>query len=205
MQNELKVKICGLRTREDAEAVNEVQPDFAGFIFVEGRKRYIVPEKAEKIRRTLAPGIRSVGVFLDDPIEKIISYHRACPFDLIQLHGAENNDYIEELREELGGIPIIKAFRIDSKEAVTRVSSCTADYLLLDNGIGGTGERFDWSLIQGLTVPFFLAGGISAENVGEAVRLLDPFGVDVSSSLETDGRKDPKKLREFMAIVRERK
>ena len=229
MEEKVKIKICGLRTKEDAAAVNEVLPDFVGFVFDPTRKRYIPPEKAESIRNLLDPRIRSVGVFVDAGTEDILHTLTVCHLDALQLHGQERDEDILLLQKELENLfhdlpgdgcrrmtdngrkletqskerpAIIKAFRIDTIENIRRAEASPADGILLDHGPGGTGERFDWSLLEHCHRLFFLAGGLTPDNVGEAIRLVHPFGVDVSSSLETDGHKDPEKIRKFMAAVR---
>ena len=119
---------------------------------------------------------------------------------IAQLHGSEDEDYIRRLRN-LTDKPIIKAFRIETARDITDAEACTADYVLLDSG-AGTGTVFDWKLIQGIRRPYFLAGGLGACNVEDAVKLLHPFAVDVSSGIETDGVKDKIKMAEFVATVR---
>lgn len=205
-----RIKICGLRTPEDAAIVNEAHPAFCGFIFDRTRRRYIAPEQAEEIRRKLDPEIVPVGVFVNAAAEEILDVLEICPVGAIQLHGQESDAFIDALRERLkaraGGSPgipfIIKAFRIDSAEDVAQAAASHADCILLDHGIGGTGEQFDWTLIRDCGRPFILAGGLNAGNVAEAIRLTHPWAVDVSSSLETDGHKDREKVLEFMQAVR---
>lgn len=205
MRDKVKIKICGLRTKEDAAAVNEVLPDYVGFVFDPTRKRYIPPEKAESIRKLLDPRIRSVGVFVDAGTKDILHTLAVCHLDALQLHGQERDEDIFLLQKELEKLwrrEIIKAFRIDTIEDIRRAEASPADGILLDHGPGGTGEQFDWSLLEHCHRPFFLAGGLTPDNVEEAIRLVHPFGVDVSSSLETDGHKDPEKIRKFVAAVR---
>ena len=120
--------------------------------------------------------------------------------DLIQLHGKDDNGYITRLRE-LTGKPIIKAFTVRTGEDIKAAVQSKADYVLLDSGTG-TGKTFDHSLIADIDRPFFLAGGLTAENVGEAIEAFHPFAVDASSSLETDGKKDKNKMAAFVAAVR---
>ena len=215
----VKWKLCGLRRMEDTEAANRVKPDFAGFIFDPSRRRYIPPEEAEKLRQALDPEILSAGVFVNAGIGKILDDTDTCRVDLIQLHGQEDNAYIAALRAAITErerqregprqdrpgkkISIMKAFRICSEADLQAAASSEADYVLLDNGIGGTGKAFDWNLLKGFQRPFVLAGGISAENVKEAVRTARPMAVDVSSSLETDGVKDPEKIRQFAKAIEE--
>ena len=198
-----KVKICGLRTLDDIMAVNEAEPDYAGFIFVPSRRRYIEPDQAKILQKKLDHRICPVGVFVNEKQETIKDVVTLCDIHTVQLHGQESNEQIDGLRHILPGIQIIKAFRIDSARDMEEVMSSHADLVLLDHGIGGTGERFDWSLIRDCGRPFILAGGLSWENVGQAIRNTHPYAVDVSSSLETAGHKDPEKIRQFMEVVRE--
>lgn len=121
--------------------------------------------------------------------------------DIAQLHGTEDEEYISALRA-LTDRPLIKAFRIDSEQDILAAQNSTADYILLDSGNGGTGTCFDWSLIRRLERPYFLAGGLRVDNVGDAVAALDPYAVDVSSGIETGGVKDTNKMIEFVHAVR---
>ena len=208
VKSAMKVKICGLRRPEDADIVNEVRPDYAGFIFAPDRKRYIPPEKAEKIRKRLDPSIRSVGVFVNAKQEEILRTLETVHLDAVQLHGQETEEYIGSLRQAMEEASaaqaplIIKAFRICTEHDVRMAEASSADLILLDNGAGGTGESFDWNLLRDIKRDFLLAGGISAGNAEEAVRKAAPWGLDVSSSLETDGCKDPEKIRKFMEVIR---
>ena len=209
-QHTVKVKICGLRSPEDAGAVNAVLPDYTGFIFDPSRKRYIEPEKAEIIRKLLDERIRPVGVFVNAKISEILEVLETCRLDMVQLHGEESDGMIRELQEEYERrwrpvrrkLCIVKAFRIENEEDVRRAEASGADEILLDHGRGGTGESFDWSLLKSCGRRFFLAGGLTPDNVAEAIRRTKPYGVDVSSSLETDGCKDPEKIQKFMTAVR---
>ncbi len=205
----IKIKICGLRTRADVAAVNAALPEYTGFIFDPTRKRYIEPKEAEELRKELDPRIRPVGVFVNAGTEGILGALRWCSLDMVQLHGDEGNEEIEELRAAVREdfpereLTVVKAFRIDTQEDVKRAERSAADLILLDHGAGGTGESFDWSLLKNCQREFFLAGGLTPENVGEAICLAHPFGVDASSSLETEGHKDPEKIQRFAEAVRE--
>lgn len=198
--NRLKVKICGLRRPEDVSFVNEAGPDFAGFIFDPTRRRYIEPEKAAALRAQLADSIQAVGVFVNAEPSLIADIASQVKLDRIQLHGSEDNDYIRRLRQ-LTDLPLIQAFKILTAEDVQRSMESEADLVLLDNGKGGTGTAFDWSLIENVTRDFILAGGISPDNAKEAVETCRPWGIDASSSLETDGCKDREKILKLMNEV----
>lgn len=195
-----RVKICGLRRTCDIEAANELRPDYVGFVFANGSKRYVSPEEAKVLRSMLDPGISAVGVFVDaDPsfIEDILD---SGTIDMIQLHGNEDGGYIDRLRSS-SSAPIVKAFRIGDGMDVDEIMSCPADHIMLDSG-AGTGNVFDWNMIENMNRPYFLAGGLSADNVEEAIERLHPFAVDVSSGIETDGFKDKTKMAAFVAAVR---
>ena len=205
----VRIKICGLRTAEDVAAVNAVLPEYTGFIFDPSRKRYIAPEKAEELRRALAPGIRPVGVFVNAGVEGILQALRWCRLDMVQLHGEESDAQIEALRAAAREhvperkLTNVKAFRIESAEDVRHAERTAADRILMDHGPGGTGESFNWDLLKECRREFFLAGGLTPENVREAILRTAPWGVDASSSLETDGQKDPEKIRRFASAVRQ--
>ena len=195
-----RVKMCGLRRACDIEAANELRPDYVGFVFANGSKRYVSPEEAKVLRSMLDPGISVVGVFVDaDPsfIEDILD---SGTIDMIQLHGNEDGGYIDRLRSS-SSAPIVKAFRIGDGMDVDEIMSCPADHIMLDSG-AGTGNVFDWNMIENMDTPYFLAGGLSADNVEEAIERLHPFAVDVSSGIETDGFKDKTKMAAFVAAVR---
>ena len=192
----LKIKICGLSRVEDVEAVNEAGADFAGFMFYPKSRRFVSREHASELKRSLSSYIKSVGVFVNEEAEKIIETAESGLIDLVQLHGDEDESYIERIKNETG-LKVIKAFRINSPQDVKNAESSHADYILLDNGAGGTGESFDWSSLKGIKRDYFLAGGLYPENVAEAVRSLSPWGIDVSSGVETDGKKDREKILSF--------
>ena len=195
-----KIKFCGLSRSCDIEAANELKPEYIGFVFAEKSKRYITPEKAKELKQLLDPEIKVVGVFVNEDPERVA---RLLSYDVIhiaQLHGSEDEDYIRRLRSLTDKL-IIKAFRIETARDIADAEVCTADYILLDSG-AGTGTVFDWKLIQDIGKPYFLAGGLGAHNVENAVKLLRPFAVDVSSGIEIDGVKNKTKMTEFAAAVR---
>lgn len=197
----MKIKLCGLTRPCDIEAVNELQPDYIGFVFAKKSRRYVSPEKAEELKAMLAPGIQAVGVFVNEEPEQIAALLEAGTIDVAQLHGQESETEIRRLRE-LTNHPMIQAFRIDTEQDVERANASTADYVLLDSGAGGTGTVFDWDLLQAIRRPYFLAGGLDTENLGTVRAKLNPYGVDVSSGIETDGYKDKKKMTAFVAAAR---
>ena len=194
-----KIKFCGLSRLCDIEAANELKPDYVGFVFAEKSKRYVDLQTAKNLKQNLNHEIKSVGVFVDEKIENIISIANMNIIDLIQLHGNENELYIKQLRNFTDKI-IIKAFKIKSQDDIYNAEKNIADYVLLDSGTG-TGKIFDWNLIS-LSRPYFLAGGLNPENVSEAVKILKPFAVDVSSGIEgCKGFKDKNKMSEFISAV----
>lgn len=195
-----KIKICGLRREQDIRYANELMPDYIGFVFLKGKMRYVTFEEAAHLRSLLDPAIPAVGVFVNEPAENVIRLLQAGTIQIAQLHGREDEAYIEELRRA-GDHCIIRAFAVRSSEDIHRAFTFPADYPLLDNG-KGTGETFDWSLFQEQEKPFFLAGGLSPENVKEAIECFHPYAVDVSSGVETDGYKDYEKMKAFMDAVR---
>lgn len=195
-----KIKLCGLSRLSDIEAVNELKPEYIGFVFAPKSRRYVKPEKAAAWKPLLAPGIQAVGVFVDERPETVAGLLNGGVIDMAQLHGREDEEYEKRLRR-LTDKPIIRAFRIESVRDIEAAGRSTADYILLDSG-AGTGTIFDWNLIQNIERPYFLAGGLGCGNVGEAVGRLHPYGVDVSSGIETDGRKDKRKMAAFVEAVR---
>lgn len=199
----VKVKICGLRRPEDIEAANAAKPDFVGFIFVEGTKRYVTPDLAARFRRDLAADIQTVGVFVNAPIEEIVAVCQAGTIDLVQLHGEEDQAYIEHLKGQVDQ-DIIKSVAVGDELVV---DPSQADYLLFDSlspSRGGSGKVFDWQMVSAYQdKPFFLAGGLGVDNIEKALKVVRPYAVDASSSLETDGVKDPVKIQEFVAKIRE--
>lgn len=195
-----KIKFCGLSRTCDIEAVNNLLPDYIGFVFAPKSRRCVSADKASKLKRLLIPGIKAVGVFVNEEPGRIASLLNKGTIDIVQLHGDEGEDYIGHLRK-LTDKPIIKAFRIKNAAGVERAEQSTADYVLLDSG-AGTGSVFEWKLIQDMKRPYFLAGGLSFDNAGKAIQELMPYAVDVSSGIETDGYKDKEKMAAFISAVR---
>ena len=197
-----KIKICGLRRPEDIAYVNEAKPDFAGFIIDVPKSRRNVPrEKVRELTALLSPEILPVGVFVNAPMETILSLVTDGTLKAVQLHGQESQSYLEELKKQVA-VPLIRAFSIRSPEDLTEAEKSPADFVLLDNGAGGTGETFDWSLLSYFDRPFFLAGGLRLENIAEAVSRFHPYALDLSSGVETDGYKDKEKIIAAVAAVR---
>ena len=199
-----KIKICGLKRIEDIYAVNEYKPDYIGFVFAEGRKRTVTPKQAENLKAALSNGIKTVGVFLNNDIGLVTELANAGITDLIQLHGDEDEDYIDNVRKKTS-VPIIRSVRVRNTNDILEADKLCTDYLLLDTFVkgiyGGTGETFDWSIIPPLKKPFFLAGGLNTGNISDALGR-GAYCLDVSSGAETNGVKDKKKICELIKIVR---
>ena len=197
-----KIKICGLRRPQDIEAVNAARPDFGGFVVeVPGSRRSVDKRELRELAGRLEEGILSVGVFVNAPPELVAELLEEGTLDLAQLHGQEDEIYMAELRR-LTEKPLIQAFSIQTGQDAEQALESRADYLLLDQGRGGTGQTFDWSLLPEINRPFFLAGGLGEENLERAIRQVRPWAVDLSSSLETDGQKDPEKILRAVDLVR---
>ena len=196
-----KIKLCGLTRPRDIEWANALTPDFVGFVFARKSKRYISPQNAQKLREKLNQSINAVGVFVNEAPEAVAALLNDGTIDVAQLHGGEDEDYIKALRL-LTDRPLIQAFRVDGPADLERARASSADYILLDNGAGGTGTAFDWALLKGFDRPCFLAGGLGPDNVARAVKDVRPFAVDVSSGIETDGAKDYQKMAAFVNAVR---
>ena len=199
----MKVKICGIRRAEDIEIVNKYLPDFIGFIFVPASKRYVEPKIVAELKKNLDPRIKTVGVFVNESIEKIREIKKVCSLDVIQLHGEETPQFCEEL-----GGRIWKAIRVKDEDCV-EILDTYAEYtelLLLDTYVdgthGGTGQAFDWDLIEFFSADYNigLAGGITRENVLKAKKKVEPELIDVASGSETNGLKDEEKIKDIIQI-----
>lgn len=195
-----RIKICGLSRECDIDWANEIMPEFIGFVFAPSSRRYVTPERALQLKSRLDYRIAAVGVFVDETQEKIAEIVRSGAVDIVQLHGSEDSSYITRLREHIG-VPVIQAFQIRSDDDIRRAAQSDADIVLLDSG-KGSGRTFDHSLINDIDRPYFLAGGLSPENVRDAVERLHPYAVDTSSGVETDGYKDRHKMKSFVDSVR---
>lgn len=199
----MKIKLCGMFRDCDIDYANEAKPDYIGFILGFPKShRNIDAETARRLRSRLYPEIKAVGVFVNSPETTCAEYANCGIIDVIQLHGDEDADFIRRLRE-LTSAPIIKAAKIRTPEDIGRVQALGADYVLLDNGTG-TGEMFDHSLLDGAEIrqPFFLAGGLTPENLRQAAESVRPYCVDLSSGVETDRLKDREKMLEAVRVIR---
>ena len=202
---DVKIKICGLTNAEDALAAVEAGADMLGFVFWEKSPRYVTIETARDIARSLPPATTRVGVFVDARVEQVMFSLRICDFSALQFHGQESPSFCQQF-----SVMTIKAFRVRDAASLQAMSDYDTDAFLLDSQVegkpGGTGETFDWSLAAAakkFDKPIFLAGGLTPQNVAAAVRAAQPFAVDVSSGVEAaPGKKDPQKMRDFVAAVR---
>ena len=196
------VKICGISRVEDVPVLNETLPDYVGFVFHPGSRRHVDLDAARHLRDLLDERITTVGVFVDAPIARVVEAVESGAVSMVQLHGSETSAYIAELREALPRTPLIKAVPADDAASV-EAASLDVDYLMVDNARPGSGESFDWEVLGQLPaqVPVFLAGGLTPDTVADAARL-GVYAVDVSSGVETDGAKDPDKIRSFICRAR---
>lgn len=196
-----KIKICGLKRLEDIEIVNKYKPDYIGFVFADS-KRKVSSDLAFKMKKNLDSSIKSVGVFVDEDIDVIIKLYDEGIIDIAQLHGLENEEYIKKLKQKSNyQLEIINAIEMSGEKDLLEFDNSLADYLLLDSG-KGSGKTFDWRLIRkDLKKEFFLAGGLNSKNISKAIEEFNPYAVDLSSSVETDGNKDELKIKEVMEEV----
>lgn len=209
-----KIKICGLSRIEDIEYVNELLPDYAGFVFAKS-KRQVTLEKAEVLIKKLNRDIKTVGVFVNEDILTVKNIADKLKLNIIQFHGSEDAEYLSNFNE----FTVWKAVSIKAEEnnlpsiaeyqkEIDKTEKYDAEAVLLDSSVkgvkGGTGVNFDWDIIPKLNInkKLILAGGLSVSNVKEAVLKVQPYGVDISSGVETDGVKDFSKIKNFIKRVR---
>jgi len=199
------IKICGITSREDARAAVNAGADALGFNFWRPGRRYLAPGKAADIIAALPARIWKVGVFVDEEPAALLEIARQAGLTALQLHGSESPEYLDQL----GPYRKVKAFRVDERFSAEALARYRADAFLLDTAgdtPGGTGKRFDWQRAVAARQfgRIILAGGLTPANVGEAVRRVAPWGVDVASGVESaPGKKDPRSVREFIRAARE--
>ena len=216
---EVKVKFCGITKEDTVPVLLETEPDYVGFIFAPS-KRQVTVEQAQSITRSLQDSINTtsgnkccsqVGVFVNETIPTIVEIAKAVPLSVVQLHGDETIAYIESLRihvqeEQLESIEIWKAVQVHTKEDIMQWEQAPIDGLVVDayskEERGGTGKTIDWSLLDDVQVPYYLAGGIGLHNVARAIRRLQPYGLDMSSSLEINGQKDANTIRTMSQLIK---
>ena len=206
-----RIKICGIKRVEDILYVNRYLPHYIGFVFAESKRR-VSAEQVRVLKQKLDPRIKTVGVFVNEAIEKIVEIVDECGLNCIQIHGDETPQYINNLRERLDlhsaqGVEIWKAIRVKDESSLNLLNSYKVDAFVLDTFVegayGGAGKVFDWKLasLDKSCSRIFVAGGMSPENVADAVKSIKPYGVDVSSGVETEGFKDEFKIRQFVDEV----
>ncbi len=201
-----KIKICGITNKIDAMNASKLGVDMLGFVFYKKSKRYIEPLTAEDIINELSPSIGKVGVFVDEVEKNVIKIAEDTDLDTLQFHGNETPEYCSSFRYKY---KVIKAFRLKTKKDLKRINDYTVDFYLLDtykrDSIGGTGETFDWKILMDFEIlkPIILSGGLNPENIARAVKELSPYGVDVSTGVETaPGKKDLTLMKKFVENVR---
>ena len=203
-----RVKLCGMFREEDVEAAAQAAPDMVGFIVDFPRShRSVTPERLAALTARLSEGAGpdgrpwAVGVFVDEPADVVARVAATCGLDLVQLHGHEDAAYVRALMAAAPGLGVLQAFQVREAADVARACESPAHMVLLDSG-QGSGAAFDWTLALGATRPFVLAGGLGPANVARAVEQVAPWGVDMSSGIETDRLKDPAKMCAAVAAVR---
>ncbi len=202
----VKVKVCGITNPEDARLAAGSGADAIGLIFAKSSRKVSV-EEARKIAATLPDGVLKVGVFVNEEPEEVLSVAREVGLDYVQLHGDETPETVTFLRE--GGVKVMKALRVRDEGSLAVLEGYGAELVMLDawsqKARGGTGERFDWALAKSLKGRgnIVVSGGLSPENVREAISFFEPYGVDASSSLEeTPGKKDGERVRRFVSAAK---
>ena len=200
----MKIKICGLKRLDDISYVNEAGVDFAGFIFAEKSKRKIDFSTAKNLKKELKKDIKSVGVFVNQSFDFIKQAVDLGLVEFVQLHGEEDNSFIEKIQKELN-IPVIKAFKADLN-LKDNLKNTKADYVLIDSSdnqnFGGTGKTFDWGLIPETNKKIFLAGGLNSNNILSAIQTVRPFCLDVNSGVELNGIKNKTMIEDIVEKVR---
>lgn len=226
-----RIKLCGLTRIQDIEIANKLKPEYIGFIFWDRSSRNVSAIQAARLKGKLDPEIKAVGVFVNAPAEQVISYYNVGIIDIAQLHGNENEEYIKKLHdagltvikafkmkktgeninlagnanietpEKPTGNAITETYGKLTDDVITEAVKSSADYIMFDPG-KGEGATFNWQLIKGIKREFFLAGGLIPENIEKAVETVQPFAVDVSSGIETNGHKDPDKMAAFVKNTR---
>ena len=195
-----KVKICGIRRLEDIDFLNELQPEYAGFVFAES-KRKVEAEFALSLINRLNKSIKKVGVFVDEDYKKVENIALWLGLDVLQFHGNETKEYIDYFKK----FDVWKTVKVTNTNSLDNINNYSCDKFLLDNSIAGSGKTFDWELIKNkkLGDSIILAGGLDSSNVQSGIMKLNPYAVDVSSCVECEGFKDFNKIKEFITKVRE--
>lgn len=202
----MRIKMCGLRRPDEIIYANECLPDYIGFVFAESRRK-VSGEEAKKLGEQLDPSIKKVGVFVNEPLRSLISISEEAGLDIIQLHGDEGEEYIKEVKHETGK-ELWKAVRVRMVKDIQEAQRLPADKLLLDSfseeSYGGTGKVMDFAVLDQADIrkPYFIAGGLTVENLPEILKKAEPYGIDISSGIETEGVKDREKMLKVIQCVR---
>ena len=202
----MKIKMCGLRRPDDIIYANEYLSDYIGFVFAESRRK-VSGEEAKNLGAQLDPFIKKVGVFVNEPVRSLITISKQAGLDIIQLHGDEGEEYIKEVKHETGK-ELWKAVRVRMVKDIQEAQRLPADKLLLDSfseeSYGGTGKVMDFAVLDQADIrkPYFIAGGLTVENLPEILKKAEPYGIDISSGIETEGVKDREKMLKVIQCVR---
>ena len=198
----VKVKICGICHESEISIMNELVPDYVGFVFARKSRHFISPEHAGYLRSKLRQGIKSVGVFTNESLHGVAMCVETAGLSMVQLHGEETAEYIASLREYIR-CPIMKVYKVAKPIDAEKALYSTADYVMLDGGNAGDGKTFDWSMLGRMRRKFFLSGGLNPENFQQAL-LLDPqpYALNASSGLESHRTKDFRKVMKFILGVK---
>ncbi len=203
----MKLKICGITNKEDLNYLIALNVDAVGFIFVEDSPRFVTPEVVEELTYMLPPFINTVGVFANQSVDKINQISEKCNLSYVQLHGSESSSDCLKINR-----PVIKAFHVEGPDDLVEIDKYqgTVTSILLDtkskDKLGGTGETFDWGLAvkaKTFEIPMILSGGINKDNIQKAIRVVNPYALDISSGVESSpGKKDYNKIKEIVEIIK---
>lgn len=205
----MRIKMCGLRRPDEIIYANECLPDYIGFVFAESRRK-VSGGEAKKLGEQLDPLVKKVGVFVNEPLRSLISISEEAGLVIIQLHGDEDDEYIREVRHKTGK-EIWKAVRVRTAKDIQAAQELPADKLLLDSfseeSYGGTGKVMDFAVLDQAEIrkPYFIAGGLTVDNLPVILRNTEPYGIDISSGIETGGVKDREKMRKVIKLCKRRK
>ena len=205
----MRIKMCGLRRPDEIIYANECLPDYIGFVFAESRRK-VSGGEAKKLGEQLDPLVKKVGVFVNEPLRSLISISEEAGLDIIQLHGDEHDEYNREVRHKTGK-EIWKAVRVRTAKDIQAAQELPTDKLLLDSfseeSYGGTGKVMDFAVLDQAEIrkPYFIAGGLTVDNLPVILRNTEPYGIDISSGIETGGVKDREKMRKVIQLCKRRK
>ncbi|TDT71867.1 phosphoribosylanthranilate isomerase [Hypnocyclicus thermotrophus] len=197
----MKIKICGIRRKEDIDIINKYNPDYIGIIFYPKSKRYIKPNIIAPFLNNLNPNIKKVGVFVNETFDTVNEISNICNLDIIQLHGNEDIEYIKNIKKTVWKALSVKNKNIKKQMEIYKKY---VEIILLDNGKGGTGKTFNWKYAKNLSENYkiALAGGININNVKEAIKIVNPSIIDISSGVEINSYKDEEKIKNIINLIR---